>query len=50
MTAIQQFFSPVPLWFIALITGGALVFGVVLCMPNKWAERFFGFMTRFFSK
>jgi hypothetical protein len=50
MTGLQQFFAPIPLWFVALITLGALVLGVVICMPTKWAERFFGFMTRFFSR
>ena len=50
MSALSEFFAPVPLWFIGLIVFFSLILGTLLCMPNQWAERFFRMTTRFFRK
>ena len=50
MTVLRAFFYPIPLTIIAVVLFVSLLMGVVLCMPNQWAERFFRSTMRYFDK
>ena len=50
MTALRAFFYPIPLPLIVVVLFVSLLMGVVLCMPNQWADRFFRSTMRYFHK
>jgi hypothetical protein len=47
---VTEFFAPVPLWVVLLVVVVSLPIGILLCMPTKWADRFFNTVFRMFDK
>ena len=50
MNAIRTFFFPIPLALVVIVLIVSLLLGLVLCMPNQWADRFFRSTMRYFRK
>jgi hypothetical protein len=47
---VTNFFDPIPLWVVILVVLVSLPIGILLCMPTRWADRFFNVVFRLFDK